>query len=135
MAMGVSSIVAVKAATPTTPGPTQGNASPQPPCFGCNESASSPFTITWSNNGARVTGIPATVLDEINDASVPTQALLGQVVNLPGASPALNSLVVAVYARAPAAGGAATDIVLMKSLQDGSYMEALASAVTIQAGL
>lgn len=133
--MGIGSIVAVKTAAAGV-GPSQGNASPQPPCFGVSESASTPFTITWSNNGSRVASIPAAVLDEIGDPATPTLALLGQVVNLTAsASPALNSLVVAVYSRAPAAGGSATDVVLMKSLQTGSYMEAAADSVTLQVGL
>jgi hypothetical protein len=129
MAIGVGSIVAVKTSIVGAPGPTQGFVTPQPPCFGVNESAGTPFTVTWSNNGARVTGIPGTSLDEITDATAPTQALLGQVVNLADSSPALNSLVVAAYARS------GTDVVLMKSLQSGSYMEALAANVKIQVGL
>jgi hypothetical protein len=130
MAIGVGSIVAVKTSITGSPGPSQGFASPQPPCFGVNESASTPFTVTWSNNGSRVTGIPGTSLDEITDATSPSQKLLFQVVNLTAnSSPAGNSLVVAVYARS------GTDVVLLKSLQTGSFMEALASAVTVQAGL
>lgn len=132
MAIGVGSIVAVKVSSAQL---DQGNASAQPPCFGACESAGTPFTITWSNNGSRVASIPSTSLDEITNATAQSQKLLGQVVNLPsvggspGGSPALNSLVVGVYARS------GTDVVLMKSLQTGSFVEALATAVMLQAGL
>lgn len=126
MAIGVSSIVAIKVASAQL---SQGNASAQPPAFGCNESASSPFTITWSNNGNRVAGIPSTVVDEITDAGDPAQALLGKVCNIEDGSPANNSLVVAAYGRS------GVDVVLMRSLQAGTYMEVLATAAVVQAGL
>jgi hypothetical protein len=131
MAIGVGSIVAVKTSSAQL---AQGNATPPSgPAFGCNESASTPFTVTWQSNGSRVTGIPITSLDEIIDPSASGLALLGQIVNLTvGASPALNSVVVDVYARNTSGVG---DCVLMKSLQTGALMEALASAVTVQAGL
>lgn len=130
MAIGVGSIVAVKVSSVQL---ALGNASAQPPAFGCNESASSPFTVTWASNGSRTASIPSTSLDEISNPSDGTLALLGQVVNLSsggspalGASPSLNSLVIGAYARS------GVDVVLMKSLQTGSFMEALASAVKLQ---
>lgn len=126
MAIGVGSIVAVKVSSAQL---SLGNASAGAPCKGVSESASTPFTITWQPTGARVAGIPDTSLDEITDPGAPALALLGQVVNLTdGASPALNSLVVEAYARG------ANDVVLLRSIATGSYMEVLASAVTVQAG-
>lgn len=127
MAIGVDSIVAVKVSSAQL---ALGNASAQPPAFGCNESASSPFTVTWSNNGNRVASIPSGSLDEITDPSDPGLALLGQVVNLvSGASPAFNGVVISAYARS------GVDVVLMKNLQTGAFIETLASNVTPQAGL
>lgn len=124
MAIGVGSIVAVKISSAQL---LLGSVCAQPPAFGCNESASTPFTVTWQNNGSRVAAIPVGSLDEITNAADPTFQLLGEVVNLTtGASPALNSLVIAVYARS------GVDVVLMKSLQTGSFMEALASTVSLQ---
>jgi hypothetical protein len=125
MAIGVGSIVAVKVSSAQL---DLGNACAQPPAFGCNESASGPFTITWANNGNRVAGIPSTSLDEITNAGSPAQALFGQVVNFVGASPAMSGPVIMVYARS------AVDVVLIKCVSTGAFLEALASAVTAQAG-
>jgi hypothetical protein len=126
MAIGVGSVVAVKVSSAQL---SLGNASAQPPCFGNNESASTPFTITWSNNGNRVAGIPGTGLDEITDAGDPAQALLGKVVNTAESSPANNSLVVGAYARS------GVDVLLLRNLQAGSYLEILATDAVLQAGL
>lgn len=129
MAIGVGSIVAVKVSSAQL---TLGNASAQPPAFGCNESASSPFTVTWSNNGNRVAAIPGSSLDEITDASAPGLGLLGEVVNLLPASspsPAMNGVVISAYARS------GVDVVLMKNLQTGAFVETLAANVAPQAGL
>jgi hypothetical protein len=126
MAIGVGSIVAVKVSSAQL---ALGNASAGSPCKGVSESASTPFTVTWQNTGARVAAIPDTSLDEIKDPGAPALALIGQVVNLTdGASPALNSLVVEAYARG------VNDVVLMQSIATGAFMEVLASAVTVQAG-
>jgi hypothetical protein len=126
MAIGVNSIVAVKVSSVAL---TLGNASAQPPAFGSCESAGSPFTITWSNSGARVAAIPTGQLDEITDPSSPTQDLLGQVVNLKvGASPAMSGVVIGAYART------GVDCVLVKLLQANAYVELLAANVSLQAG-
>lgn len=129
MAIGVDSIVAVKVSSAQL---SLGNASAQPPALGVSESASSPFTITWSNNGNRVAAIPSGSLDEITDPSDPGLALLGQVVNLLPASspsPAFNGVVISAYARS------GVDVVLMKNLQTGAFIETLAANVTPQVGL
>lgn len=69
MAIGVGSKVSVKLdlLVPVVQGPV----------FGISESASTPFTITWSSNGARVASIPETSLDEILVATAGTE-LVGQ---------------------------------------------------------
>lgn len=136
MAIGVNSIVAVKISSVAPAGQlTIGNVSAQPPAFGSSESAGTPFTVTWSNSGARVAAIPVGQLDEITDPSSPTQNLLGKVVNLSngatppiGGSPAMNGVVIGAYARS------GVDCVLVKLLQADAYVEILASAVQVQAG-
>ena len=125
MAIGVGSIVAVKVSSAQL---SLGNASAQPPAFGCNESASVPFTITWANNGSRVTGIPGTSIDEITNPSDPTLALLGQVVNVPGSSPGFSGVVIGAYARST------VDVVLFKCGFTGAFVETLAANVVPQPG-
>jgi hypothetical protein len=130
MAIGIGSIVAVKTSSVVVGSVlSPGRASPQPPCFGVNESAGSPYTVTWSNSGNRIVGIPSTSVDEITDATTPTVALIGQVVSIAGYSAEYNGIVVAAYART------GVDYVLLKSLSNGMFMEELASNVEAVAGL
>lgn len=126
MAIGVSSIVAVKI---SSPGLALGNVTAQAPSFGVSETASTPFTVVWSDSGNRVAAIVGTSLDEILNPSTPTQDLLGQVVTIEGASAAFSGLVIGVYSRST------IDCVLMKNLQTGCFIEAAASAVTVVPGL
>ena len=125
MAIGVNSVVAVKVSSTAL---AFGLVTPQPPVFGSNESASSPFTVTWSN-GSRVVGIPAGQLDEITTPGSTALGMLGKVVSLTGGSPAGQGLVVSAYARS------GVDVVLLKTLQNDAFIEAPAAGVTISAGL
>jgi hypothetical protein len=120
MAIGTDSIVAVKVSSTQL---TIGFICSQPPAFGKNESGSSPFTVTWANNGNRVASIPGDLLDEITDPSVDTEALLGQLVTVAGSASAYTSLVVGAYARS------GVDVLLLKTLSGEAYREILPANV------
>lgn len=104
---------------------TQGNVGAQPPVFG-NVETTSPFTINWLN-GTRTTGVLAVSLDELTDASADTLNLLGTSVVVTGYGPEYIGVVVSAYHRGALAPA---DYVLIKTNQNGSWIEALAADVT-----
>lgn len=126
MAIGISSIVAVKISSAAL---SLGSISSQAPAFGVSETASTPFTITWGD-GSRVASIPATSLDEIITASMPTLALVGSVVTKLNRDPAYSGIVVDAYARvATSPVASTTQMVLVKTLSNGAFLEMDASTV------
>ncbi len=124
MAIGVGSIVAIKISSVVSGSAlTPGSVSSQPPCFGSVESASTPFTVNWANNGSHVASIAGTSLDEITTATTPTLALRGKVVGIAGYSPNYNASVISAYARS------GVDYVLLKAIAGNFFLEVLASTV------
>lgn len=124
MAIAAGSIVALKVASA---GLTLGFQTAQPPVFGVSEGAAG-GAVNWYN-GTHVAAVASGQLDEILDPNTTTQDLIGQVVSVEGYSPAYNSIVVNAYNR----GG--TECVLLRTLQNGVYLELAATTVTIVAGL
>ncbi len=126
MAIAAGSIVALKVTSAALTG--LGFQTAQPPVFGVAEGAAG-GAVNWYN-GTHVAAVASGQLDEIVDASPTTQDLLGTIVNREGYSASYNALVVAVYNR-----GAAVECVLVKTLQNGAFIEFDATLAIVQQNL
>lgn len=106
-----------------------GQVTAQPPVFGVSETAGGgPYVIDWENGNQHT--VPLGVLDELVEADPTTRSLLGQVVNIAGFSSAYTGVVVAVYSR-----NGATQCVLVKTLQNDTFVEYDATTVVPQTNL
>jgi len=126
MAVAIGSRVALKT---LGQGLAIGQVTAQPPVFGVSQTASpGPCVIDWEN-GAQAT-VPLAVLDELLGANPTTLGLIGQVVNVEGQSAAYNALVVDAYNR-----NGTQELVLVKTLNNGTYFELDATTVVPQPNL
>lgn len=125
MAIAAGSIVALKVTSAALTG--LGFQTAQPPVFGVSEGAAG-GAVNWYN-GTHVAAVASGQLDEIIDANPTTQELIGRVVTVAGYSASYNSIVVAVYNRN------GTECVLLKTLQNLTYIELDATTVVPVAGL
>lgn len=125
MAIGAGSIVALKVAST---GLTIGFQTAQPPVFGVAQAAM-PGAVDWYN-GLQTTTVTAAVVDEILDPDPTTQALIGSVVTVTGYSASYNGIVVSAYNR-----NGTQECVLIKTLENGAFLELDATTVVVVASL
>ena len=125
MAIGTGSRVGIRTYSTDL---TLGQVTPQPPLFGIVEAASEGSNSVLWDNGIQGTAILDASLDEITDASPTAQALLGKTVAINNDASTYNAIVVDVYSRT------ANDVVLLKTLANGAFIEALASDVSVVVG-
>jgi hypothetical protein len=125
MAIGAGSIVALKVASA---GLTIGFQTAQPPVFGVAQGAM-PGAIDWYS-GTQTTTVTAAVVDEILNPDPSTQALIGLVVTITGYSSSYNAIVVSAYNR-----NGTQECVLVKTLENGAFLELDATTVTVVASL
>ncbi len=133
MALGVGSIVTIKASSVDLPGSANGpDFTPQPPKFGKVTEVASGYAILWQD-GILDTTVPAAGFDDLYSVLAPTRAQFwGQVVKIAGESADYTYLVVSMFRRG---SNVATEKAVLRALTGGRvFREVRCDALVVVAG-
>lgn len=132
MALGVGSIVTLKASSVDLPGSTKGpDFTPQPPKVGKVLEVASGYTVLWED-GILNTTLPAAGFDDLYSVSSGERARLwGSVVTIAAESSDYSYIVVSMFRRG---SNVATEKAIVRALNQRVFREVRCSELAVLAG-